>query len=581
MKPDLILIVINIIVMQKKLLFILFSILGIQMYSQVTYYLDADLDTYGDPNITVVSSTGAPVGYVVNGTDCNDADAMMHPGATEIVGDGIDQNCDGCDLCYVDNDNDNYGNMSMATVNVCGGSCLAANNAAPNHSDCIDNNAQIHPGAIEVVADGIDQNCDYCDVCYVDADNDNYGINTTVVISGLSCATANNAASTYGDCNDADATVYPAATEIVGDGIDQNCDGCDLCYVDNDNDNYGNTSMLTINVCGTTCLAANNAAPNHSDCNDADAQVHPGATEFVADGVDQNCDACDVCYVDADNDNYGTSATVVINGLNCSAATNASPYGSSDCDDNDATIYPSAPEICDGIDNNCEGHVDEGVLNTYYADADLDGYGTFASTIQACAAPMGYASNSMDCDDSKSWVHPFATEVCDNIDNDCDGYVDELLTNKYFHDADGDGFGDVNSINWSCFAPFSYVSDSTDCDDTNPNIFPGATEVINSIDDNCDGMVDNISVGLVERSAKTGIGIYPNPATNQITLQVNDSFLNHVYTITDVQGRVMTSGLIKQNNFSVNLSSLVAGNYIIKITAGKKVIAESFQILEK
>ena len=142
----------------KKLLFLLIlTVLSFNAVAQVTYYRDVDADTYGDPGNSVVSFTGPPAGYVLDGTDCNDTNPTIRPGATEIVGDGIDQNCDACDNCYVDIDNDNYGTNSVITIS--GLSCSAAPNAASVNTDCNDGNATIRPGAVEIVGDGIDQNC--------------------------------------------------------------------------------------------------------------------------------------------------------------------------------------------------------------------------------------------------------------------------------------------------------------------------------------------------------------------------------------------------------------------------------------
>ena len=97
-----------------------------------------------------------------------------------------------------------------------------------------------------------------------------------------------------------------------------------------------------------------------------------------------------------------------------------------DCDDNDASISPGAPEVCDEIDNNCDGNVDEGVTTTFYADADDDGYGDASSSVEACSAPGGHVENDTDCNDGDVAINPAAEEVCGNeIDDNCDGNVDE------------------------------------------------------------------------------------------------------------------------------------------------------------
>ncbi|MEA3325288.1 MAG: putative metal-binding motif-containing protein, partial [Euryarchaeota archaeon] len=119
----------------------------------------------------------------------------------------------------------------------------------------------------------------------------------------------------------------------------------------------------------------------------------------------------------------------------------------------------------------------EDVMTTYYGDADGDGYGDPENTTDAYSAPTGYVTDNTDCDDTNADVNPGATEVCNGIDDNCDGQIDEGVMTTYYGDADGDGYGDPENATEACSAPDGYVTDNTDCDDTNADVNPGATEV--------------------------------------------------------------------------------------------------------
>src|SRR5678816_4612436 len=103
-----------------------------------------------------------------------------------------------------------------------------------------------------------------------------------------------------------------------------------------------------------------------------------------------------------------------------------------DCDDTNSNIHPGAPEICIRDSNNCNGQTDEGVTSTFYADADGDGYGDAAISVQACTAPPGYVADKTDCDDTNSNIHPGAAEICDSKDNNCNGQIDEGVTSTFY-----------------------------------------------------------------------------------------------------------------------------------------------------
>jgi hypothetical protein len=149
---------------------------------------------------------------------------------------------------------------------------------------------------------------------------------------------------------------------------------------------------------------------------------------------------------------------------------------STDCDDNNINVNPGATEVCNGIDDDCDGFVDEGAIGPiWYQDLDTDGYGNATATQQACSAPVGYVSNSTDCDDNNINVNPGATEVCNGIDDDCDTLIDEGVTTTYYRDFDSDGYGNATATTLACSQPSGYVLDNTDCNDSDANEYPGQT----------------------------------------------------------------------------------------------------------
>ena len=136
-----------------------------------------------------------------------------------------------------------------------------------------------------------------------------------------------------------------------------------------------------------------------------------------------------------------------------------------DCDDSDPFVNPSEEETCDGVDNNCNGQVDEGVLSEFYEDQDGDGFGDENSILEACQIPEGYVNNGNDCNDQNSLTYPGAPEQCDDADNDCDEEVDEDIVEQWFYDADGDGYGNPEDSIDTCLPDEGYVDNDEDCDD--------------------------------------------------------------------------------------------------------------------
>jgi hypothetical protein len=457
-----------------------------------TFYRDFDGDTYGDL-ATTVQACSAPSGYVANSADCNDNAAAIHPNATEVCN-GIDDDCDGAidegvkTTFYQDSDGDGFGN-SGATLQA----CTQPQGYVANSTDCNDGNVAIHPGATEV-CNGVDDDCDtqvdegVKTTFYRDQDGDTYGSATNTT---QACSVPSGYVSDSTDCNDNAASVHPNATEVCN-GVDDDCDtqvdeGVKTTfYRDQDGDTYGSATNTT-----QACSVPSGYVSDSTDCNDNAASVHPNATE-VCNSVDDDCDTQvdegvkSTFYQDSDNDTYGNVAVTT----QACTAPNGYVANSTDCNDNASTVHPNATELCNGVDDDCDSQIDEGVKTTFYQDFDGDAYGNVAVTQQACTAPSGYVANSTDCNDANVAIHPNATEVCNGIDDDCDTQIDEGVKTTFYQDFDGDTYGNAAVSQQACSAPNGYVANSTDCNDTNVAIHPNATEICNGVDDDCDTQID-------------------------------------------------------------------------------------------
>jgi len=519
---------------------------------KTTYYRDVDGDGYGDASVST-TACDLPTGYVTNSTDCNDAVAAIHPGATEVCdASNTDEDCDGLSddadsstaasgkiTYYADGDGDGYGGTAAAYCDMPAGYLTTS-------TDCDDTNSAIHPGATEVCdAADVDEDCDGLaddadasatgqGTYYTDVDGDGYAGSTTV----LYCDAPVTASTHSDDCDDANAAIHPGATEVCDAGdVDEDCDGLSddadsstdstgkgTYYLDSDADGYGSSSATL------ACDQPAGAVTDSSDCNDADASIHPGATEVCdAANTDEDCDGSaddddssvassgkTRFYEDADEDGYGGTSSARWCDIPIGYVTT-----STDCDDANDAVHPGATEVCDAAntDEDCDGSADDddssvaaAGKSTYYEDSDGDGYGG-ATTGSYCDLPSGYVATSTDCDDTAAAVHPGATEVCDasNTDEDCDGMADDddssvAVAGKstYYTDGDSDGYGGATTGSY-CDLPIGYVATSTDCDDSSASIRPGATEVCDAsnTDEDCDGLSDDLDSSVAAAGKST------------------------------------------------------------------------------
>jgi hypothetical protein len=400
------------------------------------------------------------------GDDCDDTRAEISPDATEVC-DGDDNDCDGMTdeelraRFYADADADGFG-VGGDFVDAC---TIPAGRSAVS-GDCDDTDPAVHPAAVET-CNGVDDNCDtrtdegVTTRYWPDADGDGYGVIGND-LSVLACAPPPDTAARSGDCDDTDSARSPATMEACN-GIDDDCDGL-LDAPGEDADGDGALSK----ACGGF------------DCDDMDPGSPVGMAE-VCNDVDDDCDGSVdetlriIGYLDADMDGVGVTSTMM---TACVLPPGYVAIGG-DCDDAQRTIYPGAVEECNGRDDDCDAFLDEGADVETYADADADGYGV-GTALRECTPSPGRAIRSGDCDDARATVYPGAPDLCDRLDNDC-------VAGGASDDMDADGYLVTGA---TCAGGMYAGQPRTDCDDTNAARNPGAAEVCNGIDDDCDVTID-------------------------------------------------------------------------------------------
>gem|GEM_PF-6198565 len=361
---------------------------------------------------------------------------------------------------YCDNDKDgDYGSTKFTTQSV--EIPLHCTKSVPVYPDCDDSNSNIHIGALEI-CDGIDNDCDKyideddsvgCSYYYYDGDQDGYG---NAAIAVCKCSKPNNYVTNSGDCQDTQDNTHPNQIETCNQK-DDDCDGQidegSVCssttyYCDEDHDGY--TTSVAHSCTGSNCIPSYcySSPTSPLDCNDAVFAIHSGAME-TCNGVDDNCDGivdpynsnnCKTYFYDGDKDGYGSPDGVCL----CAPIGDYTATKTGDCNSNTAEANPGMMEKCDGIDNDCDGQIDEFQsvgCTVYYYDFDGDGWGISTSK---CLCSAGGSSKSdmyytaiakprTDCNDANPLVNPGISEAypgksqegCANqIDDDCDGKID-------------------------------------------------------------------------------------------------------------------------------------------------------------
>ena len=443
--------------------------------------------------------------------DCDDTNFDVYPGAQEEC-DGVDQDCNG----VIDNDTDcfdddqdgfteddgdcddydpNINPIQPETYNSIDDNCNGivddntigydddGDGQTEIDGDCDDAEPSVYYGATET-CDGVDEDCDTIidndTLCY-DDDQDGY-------------------TEQDGDCDDYQPGSYPGNVEVA-DGIDNNCDGNideGTMFFDDDGDCF----CEDLPCYGS--ITANCSTLADGDCNDISIVVFPGAPE-TCNSIDEDCDGVAdndpidplTWYYDGDGDLRGDPGNQTL------ACTQPANYVSNanDCNDSEPLAWTSAPEVCDGVDNDCDNQTDENVTTTYYRDLDSDGYGSVNQSMEACTVPNGYVANANDCNDSCNSCYPGSPESCDGVDNNCDGAIDEINANgcvEYYKDDDRDGYGSAIS-QCQCSPNSNTRFDTTvpgDCYDSGANAalaYPGSQDFRTSPrgdgswDYNCDG----------------------------------------------------------------------------------------------
>lgn len=393
-------------------------------------------------------------GFVACDGDCDDLDIFTNPLAEELCWDGVDNDCDGlvdensepeaCD----GKDNNCDGNIDEGFDADGDGYTTCAN-------DCDDTNGLINPGAVEICDDGIDNDCDGKVDCYVDLDRDGYD--------------------TSEDCDDTNQNVFEGALEIACDNIDQNCDGKDSCrFMDQGNGTVLDTKTGLIWLKNASCIGDG---------------TYYHVYDWTNDLENGDCGLTDGSWAgDWRMPTWEEMRSLGSYGGFLDNLSNAA--GDGDWSQNNAftNVMEGARNSYWTLGVDTEGYarclwfkkmvIDPYTIHYFYPNPSITS-ATWNGSGSDRAWPVrdpfqdrdsdGFIEAHDDCNDDDPNINPSISELCDHIDNNCDGRVDEVC------DYDGDGFTPAEG----------------DCDDSKSNVKPGIMEVANNgLDDNCNGCLD-------------------------------------------------------------------------------------------
>ncbi len=485
----------------------------------VRCYDDADDDGYPAPGATpadVCPTSGRggvggcpfgltnrePLGAAI---DCDDASPESHPGGTEV-----------CDAARLDEDCDGMANPDPPCA--CSGTevraCPLPGRCAAGTETCAD--GRFGPCSVSPEAEtcnGVDDDCDgmademLTVVCHPDGDDDSYspgGASMLVCpvpgrggVGGCPVGLTNRVAGAGAtDCDDANPGAHPMATEQCdGARVDEDCDGmanpnppCACSGVETRGCVQPGRCAAGIQTCGSGAWGACSISPEVEGCNSADDDCDGRVDEMVT----------VVCYTDGDNDTYSPGGAPMdvcpvpgrasVGGCPPNLTNRVAGAGTTDCNDGRSDIYPGAPESCVGSDDDdCDGMVNEGCTCTVGGMRPCMRLGVCASGTETCQLP----GPAWVCDRSPG------AESCNSADDDCDGRTDEGTTVQCWVDVDRDTYAPAGaSMISACSCPLGTTSRNpvgaanTDCDDGVMTRYPGAPEICNMVDDDCDPSVD-------------------------------------------------------------------------------------------